>query len=343
MAAGAWGSMASLAGFTCPVPVLAATKPRLSPRGESRGHEAGRVARFRACRWRAGRVAPPHPDRLCSRWWTSPRSRSWDTPGFDRRAGAAAAPRAGTRIRPAGGAVRSPIADDLRCVNMRSQAGAIVDAATRRTGGMHQRSRGNWTDIRHGLPCVVAAPWVVALDSTKSILTICASRIRSMWHCPVPTPNGRALRQSPRSSMKQGSTLRRTTCSWRWACSAMSAGARATSGSGSGWQTPCCGWTTCRPRRTCSGFTFGVPGCGSAVANVRTIVQCSLQQVSTRAHASPRPLPPWRQAFKDCAFDRRDSGAAGIRGQIRAAEEAGTDAWVSWNPGSAYSARGIDP
>jgi hypothetical protein len=41
---------------------------------------------------------------------------------------------------------------------------------------------------------------------------------------------------------------------------------------------------------------------------------------------------PWLQAFRDYAFDHRPFDAAAIRAQVDAADAAGTDGWMLWNP-----------
>lgn len=90
-----------------------------------------------------------------------------------------------------------------------------------------------------------------------------------------------------------------------------------------------------------SGFQFGIPGDKNPVAHVYDIVRRSLDRVEERSKTSPVHLRPWLQAFRDYAFDRRHFDAAEIRDQIRAAEDAGTDGWMLWNPRNVYSDHGL--
>jgi hypothetical protein len=85
-----------------------------------------------------------------------------------------------------------------------------------------------------------------------------------------------------------------------------------------------------------SGYQFGIPGYPDPVTHPGEIVS-----MPSRAPASL--AVPWRQAFRDYAFDKRVFGAAQIRAQIDAAESAGSDGWMLWNPRNTYTADGLHP
>ena len=90
-----------------------------------------------------------------------------------------------------------------------------------------------------------------------------------------------------------------------------------------------------------SGFTFGIPGHRDAVAAPYDIVQQTLQRAQRRTGLAGVRFRPWLQAFRDYAFDRRDFGAREIRLQIDAAEAAGSDGWMLWNPHNRYDDDGL--
>lgn len=92
-----------------------------------------------------------------------------------------------------------------------------------------------------------------------------------------------------------------------------------------------------------STFQFGIPGIRNPVAHPYDIVFRSLQRALSRTVVPPDRFRPWLQAFRDYAFDRRDFGAAEIRAQISAAQDAGADGFMLWNPGNVYTAAGLQP
>jgi len=92
-----------------------------------------------------------------------------------------------------------------------------------------------------------------------------------------------------------------------------------------------------------SGFTWGIPGARDPVAASGTVVQRSLEKAEQRTKTDGVHFRPWLQSFKDYAFDRRKFGADDIRKQIDAAEAAGTDGWLLWNPRNDYSDAGLEP
>jgi hypothetical protein len=90
-----------------------------------------------------------------------------------------------------------------------------------------------------------------------------------------------------------------------------------------------------------SGFQYGIPGYRNPVANSYEIVNLSLQKAVERTHLPPVRFRPWLQAFNDYAFDRRHFTAREIREQINAAERAGSNGWMLWNPHNIYSPDGL--
>ncbi|SDY56241.1 hypothetical protein SAMN04515617_11693 [Collimonas sp. OK242] len=92
-----------------------------------------------------------------------------------------------------------------------------------------------------------------------------------------------------------------------------------------------------------SGFSFGIPGCPNPLADTKQIVLRTLQYAIRRTGVPAIRFRPWLQAFRDYAFDRRPFGAKEIRAQIDAAEAAGADGWMLWNPRNEYTDAGLLP
>lgn len=92
-----------------------------------------------------------------------------------------------------------------------------------------------------------------------------------------------------------------------------------------------------------SGYQFGIPGYPNPVAHPGQIVYLTLRHAIARTRISPLRFRPWLQAFRDYAFDKRVFGTAEIRAQIDAAESAGSNGWMLWNPRNTYSADGLHP
>ncbi|MTW04613.1 GTP-binding protein [Duganella ginsengisoli] len=90
-----------------------------------------------------------------------------------------------------------------------------------------------------------------------------------------------------------------------------------------------------------SGFQFGIPGAPDPVRQPYDIVLQTLQHAAARTGIAPLRFRPWLQAFRDYAFDRRPFDADEIRAQIHAAEQAGSDGWMLWNPRNSYSSEGL--
>lgn len=87
-----------------------------------------------------------------------------------------------------------------------------------------------------------------------------------------------------------------------------------------------------------SGFTWGLPGLSNPVTDPGQIVRRSLTEAVQRTHLPGVRFRPWLQAFRDYAFDRRLFDAAAISAQVNAADAAGTDGWMLWNPRNHYDA-----
>ena len=85
-----------------------------------------------------------------------------------------------------------------------------------------------------------------------------------------------------------------------------------------------------------SGFTWGLPGCDRPTEEPGQIVGRSLAEAKTRTGLPGVRFRPWLQAFRDYAFDHREFGAEEIREQVDAADAAGTDGWMLWNPRNHY-------
>ncbi|MFX1674880.1 putative glycoside hydrolase [Paraburkholderia sp. A2WS-5] len=85
-----------------------------------------------------------------------------------------------------------------------------------------------------------------------------------------------------------------------------------------------------------SGFTWGLPGFDRPMVEPGQIVGRSLAQAKTRTGLPGVRFRPWLQAFRDYAFDHREFGAEAIREQVDAADAAGADGWMLWNPRNHY-------
>lgn len=85
-----------------------------------------------------------------------------------------------------------------------------------------------------------------------------------------------------------------------------------------------------------SGFTWGLPGCNRPTEHPGEIVGRSLAEARRRTGLPGVRFRPWLQAFRDYAFDRKPFEAAEIREQVEAADGAGTDGWMLWNPRNRY-------
>jgi hypothetical protein len=91
-----------------------------------------------------------------------------------------------------------------------------------------------------------------------------------------------------------------------------------------------------------SGFQFGIPGYRNPVQHPYEIVFLSLMRALERTHVPSTRLRPWIQGFRDYAFGGKRFGGAEIRAQIDAAQRAGSDGWMLWNPSNRYSEEGLE-
>lgn len=85
-----------------------------------------------------------------------------------------------------------------------------------------------------------------------------------------------------------------------------------------------------------SGFTWGLPGCRKPTDKPGEIVSRSLREAMRRTGLGGVRFRPWLQAFRDYAFDHRVFDADEIRAQVEAADAAGTNGWMLWNPRNRY-------
>lgn len=92
-----------------------------------------------------------------------------------------------------------------------------------------------------------------------------------------------------------------------------------------------------------SGFQFGIPGYTEPVHHPREIVYLSLEKAKQRAKLPGIRFRPWLQAFRDYAFDKTPFQGEQIRAQIDAADSAGSDGWMLWNPRNSYTSDGLMP
>jgi hypothetical protein len=90
-----------------------------------------------------------------------------------------------------------------------------------------------------------------------------------------------------------------------------------------------------------SSFQFGIPGYRNPVQHPHEVVYRSLERAKQRTGLPGVRFRPWLQAFRDYAYDRRAFGAGEIQAQIRAADAAGTNGWMLWNPQNLYSSAGL--
>ncbi len=89
-------------------------------------------------------------------------------------------------------------------------------------------------------------------------------------------------------------------------------------------------------------FQFGIPGYRNPVQHPYEIVNLSLMRALERTHVPSIRFRPWIQAFRDYAFGGKRFGGPEIRTQINAAQKAGSDGWMLWNPNNRYSEDGLE-
>lgn len=87
-----------------------------------------------------------------------------------------------------------------------------------------------------------------------------------------------------------------------------------------------------------SSFTWGLPGLTNPTEDPAQIVRRSLAEAKHRTKLPGLRFRPWLQAFRDYAFDHRPFDQAAIKAQVDAADAAGTDGWMLWNPRNHYEA-----
>ncbi|HEY7303796.1 MAG TPA: putative glycoside hydrolase [Bryobacteraceae bacterium] len=90
-----------------------------------------------------------------------------------------------------------------------------------------------------------------------------------------------------------------------------------------------------------SSFQFGIPGLKNPLNDPYRIVFASLERAKQRTGFSATTFRPWLQAFDDYAFDRRKFGKLQLEQQIKAAQDAGADGWLLWDPRNRYSTEAL--
>ncbi len=90
-----------------------------------------------------------------------------------------------------------------------------------------------------------------------------------------------------------------------------------------------------------SGFKFGIPGVRNPMSDPYRIIYASLEKAKQRTGFSGVVFRPWLQAFTDYAFDHRAFGKAELRQQIKAAEDAGSEGWLLWEPRNRYPTQAL--
>lgn len=90
-----------------------------------------------------------------------------------------------------------------------------------------------------------------------------------------------------------------------------------------------------------SGFRYGIPGLRNPLDDPYRIVYASLEKAKQRTGFPGLVFRPWLQAFADYAFDHRVFGKPQLHQQIKAAEDAGTDGWLLWQPRNQYPTQAL--
>jgi len=90
-----------------------------------------------------------------------------------------------------------------------------------------------------------------------------------------------------------------------------------------------------------SGFKFGIPGVRDPMSDPYRIVYATLEKAKARTGFSGLVFRPWLQAFSDYAFDHRAFGKLQLREQIKAAEDAGSEGWMLWDPRNRYQTEAL--
>jgi hypothetical protein len=90
-----------------------------------------------------------------------------------------------------------------------------------------------------------------------------------------------------------------------------------------------------------SGFKFGIPGLKNPLDDPYRIVYASLERAKKRTGFSGTVFRPWLQAFADYAFDHRAFGKLQLGQQIKAAQDAGSEGWMLWDPRNRYPTQAL--
>jgi hypothetical protein len=90
-----------------------------------------------------------------------------------------------------------------------------------------------------------------------------------------------------------------------------------------------------------SGFRYGIPGVRNPMNDPYKIIYASLEKAKERTGFSGIVFRPWLQAFADYAFDHREFGKTQLKQQIEAAEDAGAQGWLLWQPRNRYNTQAL--
>lgn len=92
-----------------------------------------------------------------------------------------------------------------------------------------------------------------------------------------------------------------------------------------------------------STFHAGLPGYPVAVPFPYETVHLSTRRAVERLAGTDVVVRPWIQDFPDYAFDKRVYTPEEVRSQMQAAEDAGAEGWMLWDPGVKYTVDALGP
>jgi len=86
-------------------------------------------------------------------------------------------------------------------------------------------------------------------------------------------------------------------------------------------------------------YKRGIPGYGPPLRHVSQVIEGNLARARRRTGLNGNHIRPWLQAFPDTHFYHRTFARPAI--QIQAADRAGVDGWMPFNPSSTYDVNAI--